>query len=140
MEISTQQDRLDLDLIHRYLAEQSYWARGIPRATLEQALRHSLCFGLYEAGRQLAFCRVITDYATYGYLSDLFVLPEAQGRGLGKALMAAVMAHPELQALRRFSLATSDAHSLYARFGFGAPAKPQTLMERYDPDIYLRSL
>lgn len=140
MEISTDPHRLDIGLIHHYLSEQSYWARAIPRATLEKALRHSLCFGLYEDGHQLAFCRVITDYATYGYLSDVFVLPEAQGRGLGKALVAAVMAHPDLQGLRRFALATSDAHQLYARHGFVAPAKPESLMERYDPDIYLRSL
>jgi GNAT superfamily N-acetyltransferase len=136
LRISSRLEALDLDMIHDFLANQSYWARGIPRATLERALRNSLCFGGFEGDRQVAFARVVTDRATFANLLDVFVLPTSRGRGYGKVLVAAVMAHPELQGLRRFMLATSDAHALYERFGFAPPARPQTLMERYVPDIY----
>jgi len=140
LRISSDAAELDVDLIHRYLAEESYWARGIPRATLERALQHSLCFGAYldaEAGTaQIGFARVITDYASFANLVDVFVLGAHRGKGYGKALMQAVFAHPQLQGLRRFTLATSDAHGLYARFGFTAPHRPETLMERFVADIY----
>lgn len=136
LEISTDKARLDLDLIHRFLSEQSTWASGIPRATVARSIANSLCFGGYLAGAQIAFARVISDEATYAYLVDVFVLPEQRGRGHSKALMAAVMAHPALQGLRRFGLATSSAHGLYTQFGFTPPAKPQTLMERLQPDVY----
>jgi len=136
LEISTDKSRLDQALIHRFLSEQSSWALGIPRATVERSIAHSLCFGGYADGAQVAFARVISDLATYAYLVDVFVLPEQRGRGYSKALMAAVMAHPDLQGLRRFALATSTAHGLYAPFGFAAPAKPQTLMEVLRPDVY----
>jgi len=85
---------------------------------------------------QVAFARVVSDYATFAYLGDVFVLPGHRGKGYGKALVAAVLAHPRLQGLRRFMLATRDAHALYARFGFAAPARPESLMERYQPDVY----
>jgi len=136
LDISTDPARLDVDLIHRFLSEQSTWAQGIPRATVERSIAHSLCFGGYLDGAQVAFARVVTDRATFAYLVDVFVLPRQRGRGHSKALMAAVLAHPELQGLRRFSLATSTAHGLYAQFGFTAPARPQTLMERLRPDAY----
>lgn len=137
LRISTERSELDVDLIHRFLSRETYWSKGIPRATVEQAIAGSLCFGGYLAGAgQVAFARVITDGATFGYLADVFVLPAHRGRGYSKQLMAAVMAHPQLQGLRRFLLATSDAHRLYAQFGFGAPAWPQTLMEILRPDIY----
>ena len=140
LRVSTDAAELDVDLIHRYLAEESYWARGIPRATLERALRHSLCFGAYLDGEdgpaQVAFARVVSDYATFANLLDVFVLAPHRGKGYSKMLMQAVFAHPQLQGLRRFTLATADAHGLYAQFGFTAPGKPQTLMERLAADIY----
>ncbi|HKR77924.1 MAG TPA: GNAT family N-acetyltransferase [Rhodanobacter sp.] len=139
LQVSTDKDRLDIGLIHRFLTAEAYWSRGIPRATVEQAIAGSLCFGGYLDGRQVAFARVVTDGATFGYLADVFVLPEHRGQGHSKALMAVVMAHPQLQGLRRFSLATSDAHGLYVGFGFTAPARPQTLMEKLDPDVYTRT-
>jgi len=136
LDISTDPARLDLGLIHRFLSEQSTWAQGIPRATVERSLRHSLNFGGYVDGAQVAFARVISDFATFAYLVDVFVVPEQRGRGHSKALMTAVLAHPDLQGLRRFMLATSTAAPLYAQFGFTPPAKPQALMERHDPDVY----
>lgn len=140
LQVSTDNDRLDIGLIHRFLSTEAYWSRGIPRATVERALAGSLCFGGYLDGRQVAFARVVTDGATFGYLADVFVLPELRGQGHAKTLIASVMAHPQLQGLRRFSLATSDAHGLYEAFGFSAPARPQTLMEKLDPDVYTRTL
>ena len=139
LQISTDKDQLDIELIHRFLSTEAYWSRGIPRATVERAIAGSLCFGGYIDGRQVAFARVVTDGATFGYLADVFVLPEHRGQGHAGTLTAAVMAHPQLQGLRRFSLATSDAHGLYAGFGFAAPARPQTLMEKLDPDVYTRA-
>lgn len=139
LQFSTDKDRLDVELIHRFLAIEAYWSRGIPRETVERAIAGSLCFGGYVDGRQVAFARVVTDGATFAYLADVFVLPEHRGQGHSKALMAVVMAHPQLQGLRRFSLATGDAHGLYAGFGFTAPARPQNLMEKLDQDIYTRA-
>ena len=139
LQVTTDKDRLDIGLIHRFLSTEAYWSRGIPRATVERAIAGSLCFGGYLDGRQVAFARVITDGATFGYLADVFVLPERRGQGHAKTLMASVMAHPKLQGLRRLSLATSDAHELYAAFGFAAPTRPQTLMEKLDPDVYTRA-
>jgi GNAT superfamily N-acetyltransferase len=136
LRISTDKSELNVPLIHQFLSEQSYWAKGIPRATVDKSIAHSLCFGGYLDGQQIAFARVVSDYATFANLVDVFVLPSERGKGYSKALMAAVFDHPELQGLRRFMLATSDAHSLYAQFGFTAPANPQALMERYFPTIY----
>jgi len=136
--ISTERDDMDVALIHRYLSETAYWSLGVPLATVQRAIAHSLCFGAFDGAAQVGFARVVTDRATFGYLADVFVLDSHKGRGVGKALMAAVLAHPELQGLRRFSLATRDAHGLYAQFGFAPPQRPQTLMERFDPDIYQR--
>ena len=136
MDITTDKSRLDIALIHRFLTEQSTWAQGIPLATVRKAIEHSLCFGGFVDGRQSAFARVISDRATFANLVDVFVLPEHRGRGHSKALMQAVLAHPELQGLRRFTLSTSTAHGLYAQFGFTPPLKPQTQMERFAPDVY----
>lgn len=138
LEISTDKDRLDVERIHRFLTSEAYWSRGIPRETVERAIAGSLCFGGYLDGHQVAFARVVTDGATFGYLADVFVLQEHRGQGHAKALMAAVMAHPKLQGLRRFTLAINDAHGLYASFGFTAPARPRTWMEKLDPDIYTK--
>ena len=134
--VSNNRQELDIALIHRFLSDDTAWARGIPRATVERAIEHSLCFGGYIDDAQVAFARVISDYATFANLVDVFVLPQYRGRGHGKSLMQAVMSHPQLQGLRRFTLATADAHGLYAEFGFTPPQRPQSLMERYFPHIY----
>ena len=136
--ISTDRTLLDIPLIHRYLSVESTWAQGISLSTVQRAIEHSLCFGGYRDGAQIAFARVITDRATFANLVDVFVLPEHRGKGYSKQLMHAITSHHSLQGLRRFTLATGDAHGLYAQFGFTAPLKPQTLMERYYPDIYQR--
>jgi ribosomal protein S18 acetylase RimI-like enzyme len=135
--VSTDPERLDFAAIHAFLAT-SYWAEGIPRKLLEKALRHSLCFGLYEGTRQIGLARVITDGATYAYLCDVYVLPEARGRGLGTWLMECVIAHPDLQGLRRFSLVTRDAHELYRPFGFTEIERPGAHMEISRPGLYKR--
>jgi GNAT superfamily N-acetyltransferase len=136
--VSTDPQRLDRALIQRFLAG-SYWAAGIPRDVVDRSIEGSLPFGLYEWDKQIGFARVVTDRATFAYLADVFVLPEHRGGGLGRWLVESVMAHPDLQGLRRFLLATRDAHRLYERFGFTPPLRPQTLMERFDPDIYRRA-
>lgn len=139
MRISTNSSEIDLVTAHRFLSEESTWARGIPFDTFQRAVSHSLCFGGFIGTEQVAFARVISDYATFANLVDVFVLPSHRGRGYSKLLMNAVISHPDLQGLRRFTLATSNAHGLYAAFGFTAPQKPHTLMERYDPLVYERS-
>ena len=139
LRISTDPADLDLALVHRFLSTEAYWSRGIPEATVARALANSLCFGAYLHGvGQVGFARVVTDQATFGYLADVFVLPEHRGRGYAKQLVAAVMAEPRLQGLRRVMLATADAHALYAGFGFHAPARPEVLMEIHRPDVYTR--
>lgn len=135
VEISTDPTRLDLDVIHGFLAT-SYWARGIPRDVVERAVANSLCFGAYDGKRQIGFARVITDRATYAYVSDVFVLDSHRRRGVGRRLMAAIMAHPDLQGLRRWTLFTRDAHGLYRRFGFGEPRHPDRLLEIFDEAPY----
>lgn len=128
-EISTDVTRLDRALIHRFLHDDSYWAKGVPRDIVDRAIDNSICFGLYRGADQVGFARVVTDRAAFAYLADVFVLPEHRGRGLGKRLIEAVMAHPDLQGVRRFILGTADAHSLYERFGFRALAEPERMME-----------
>ena len=134
--VTTEKADLDLRLIHKFLFERTTWAKGIPFATVQRAVENSLCFGGFVGESQVAFARVVSDYATFANLVDVFVLPEHRGKGYSKALMAAVLAHPELQGLRRFTLATADAHRLYAQYGFTSPRFPESLMERYDPGIY----
>jgi GNAT superfamily N-acetyltransferase len=138
LKITTNVAEMDIRAIHRFLCDESSWARGIPFETLERGIRHSLCFGAFSGGKQVAFARVITDEATFANLVDVFVLPAFRGLGYSKQLMAAVLAHPALQGLRRFTLATADAHGLYAQFGFTQPRTPQSLMERYFPDVYTK--
>ena len=136
LQINTDPDALDVAMIHGFLSTHSGWAKGIGEDLVRRAIANSLCFGGFLAGVQVAFARVITDRATFANLVDVFVLPEHRGNGFGVQLVAAVTAHPDLQGLRRFTLATSDAHALYARFGFAAPVSPGTLMEKYVPDLY----
>ena len=119
LEISTDRLRLDLDLIHRFLSEEAYWARGRPREATEQAIAGALCFGVYDGdGEQIGFARVVGDGATFGFLADVFVVAHARGAGVGKALLEAVVSHPEVRDLARLTLATDDAFELYARYGF----------------------
>ena len=139
MRISTDPAELDIGLIHRFLSEESYWARGIPRATLERALAHSVCVGGFLDDRQIAFARAVTDQATFAYLADVFVLPEHRGRGFGQRIVDALLADPRLQGLRRWHLVTRDMQRLYARSGFVALAEPERHMQRHDPGIYRRT-
>ena len=135
MLVTTDPARQDVDAIHAFLT-RAYWCEGIPRVIVERAVRHSLCFGVFEDAAQVGLARVVTDYATFAYLCDVYVLESHRGRGLGKWLIECVMAHPQLQGLRRFSLATRDAHQLYAPFGFQPLCEPDMQMERHKPDIY----
>ena len=128
--VSTDRDALDVALIHRFLSTQSTWARGIGIDLVRRSLDHSLCFGGYLGVEQVAFARVVTDRATFANLVDVFVLPAHRGRGYSVELMAAVMAHPDLQGLRRWALNTLDAHDRYRSFGWRSPAHPGRLMER----------
>ena len=128
---------VDLDVVHGFLSRDAYWCRGITRDRVERAARHSLCFSALLDGAQVGFARVVTDRATFGYLADVFVLPAHRGQGISQAMMAAILAHPELQGLRRFLLATSDAHGLYAKYQFTPIARPERFMERYRPDAHL---
>jgi GNAT superfamily N-acetyltransferase len=134
--ISTERDQLDTDLIHMYLSESSYWARGVPREVVVRSIAGALCFGVYRQRQQVGFGRIITDYATFAYLSDVFVLDEYKGRGLGKWLVECMLAHPDVQGLRRWLLMTEDAHGLYQQYGFQPLRRPEQAMEIHNPDIY----
>jgi len=136
--ISTDRGKLDRTVIHRFL-EGSYWAKGIPREIVERGIENSLCFGLYDGERQVGFARIISDLSTFAYLADVFVLESERGRGLGVWLIETIKDHPQLQGLRRWMLATADAHGLYRKFGFTALSRPERIMEITDPDIYTRS-
>jgi GNAT superfamily N-acetyltransferase len=133
--VSTERARLDRDAIHEFL-RGSYWAKGIPRELVDRSIDNSLCFGLYDGDRLVGFARVITDSATFAYLSDVFVLESHRGRGLGTWFMETVLSHPDLQNLRRWMLATADAHDLYRRVGFTALSKPERIMEKLLANAY----
>jgi GNAT superfamily N-acetyltransferase len=118
-EISTSRDRLDIARVHRFLSTETYWSPGVPREVVERSIANSLPFGVYAAdGEQVGFARVVTDYATFAWIADVYVEAEHRGHGLGKRLVAEILEHPELQGLRRWMLGTADAHELYRRFGF----------------------
>lgn len=140
LRISSDKSELDVSLIHEFLSERSHWARHIPLATMQKSIDHSLCFGGFVGTAQVAFARVVSDHATFAFLGDVFVLPLHRGKGYSKQLIEAVLAHPGLQGLRRFSLATTDAHGLYSRFGFTPLQKPQIHMELHRPAIYAPAL
>ena len=127
--------KLDRAVIAEFLAS-SYWAKGVPPATVEKSLSNSLCFALLDGDKQVGFARVISDYTTIAYLADVFVLPAYRGRGLSKWLMECIIGHPELQGLRRWMLATRDAHGLYEKFGFTPLKRPEVFMERHHPNVY----
>jgi GNAT superfamily N-acetyltransferase len=133
--ISTDPSRLDRSLVARFLAG-SYWAKGIPQEVVDRSIENSLCFGLYHGQKQLGFARVITDFATFAYLADVFVVETSRGEGLGVWLMEVIMGHARLQHLRRWMLVTRDAHGLYEKFGWRSLTNPERIMEIVDPDIY----
>ena len=135
LRVTTELDEMDFKAIHDFL-QKSYWSAGIPATLLSKALQNSLCFALLDNERTIGFARMVTDCATFGYLADVFIIQAYRGRGLSKQLMDAVVAHPQLQGLRRTMLATSDAHGLYEQYGFARIADPSMLMQKYDPAIY----
>ncbi len=137
-EISTDPARIDVSMVHGFLS-QSYWSLGIPLDVVRRGIENSVCFGIYRGTQQVGFARVITDRATFAYLADVFVLESHRGLGLSKWLMECIMAHPELQGLRRWMLATRDAHELYCKYGFTPLAKPERMMEKHDPEVYARN-
>jgi GNAT superfamily N-acetyltransferase len=128
IDISTDKARLNVPVIHRFLSEESYWARHIPLEVVARSIANSLCFGVYDEGQQVGFARVVTDYATFGYLADVFILPSHRGQGLSKQLMASIMQHEALQGIRRMMLVTQDAHGLYRQFGFQPVDPPANTM------------
>jgi GNAT superfamily N-acetyltransferase len=136
--VTTDKTRLDLQVIHGFL-RRSYWAAGIPFEVVEHSIRNSLTFGLFCGEEQVGFARVVSDRATFAYLADVFVTEGHRGRGLGGWLIGVVLSHPDLQGLRRWMLATADAHRLYERYGFAALKAPEIFMERNDPDVYKRN-
>lgn len=131
--VSTDNTRLDLRVIHDFLSNSSYWAAGRTLETVKRSIEHSLCFGLYEKEKQIGFARVVTDYATFAWVADVFVVDSYRGRGLGTWLIEVILAHPELQGFRRWTLATKDAHAIYRKFGFNELKRPERWMERRDP-------
>jgi GNAT superfamily N-acetyltransferase len=144
--ISTDNKRLDIRRIHDFVSNQSYWAKGRAIETVQRALDNSLNFGLYKDNQLIGFARVVTDYATFAWIADVFVLSEHRGQGLSKWMMEVILSHPEVQGFRRWVLATRDAHGLYARFGFIPLHRPERWMERPDlnmqesPDYWKKDL
>lgn len=135
-ELTVTDDRrtLDVDLIHELL-RTSYWAEGVPREVVSRSLEHSLCLGMYRGSEQIGFGRAVTDRATFAYLSDVFIVSAWRGRDLGSWLVQCFLEHPDLQGLRRWMLATRDAHGLYARHGFAGLERPDWFMEIVDPSV-----
>jgi GNAT superfamily N-acetyltransferase len=135
-QLSTDPNRMDLTVIHDFLAHQSYWAKNIPFEIVQKSVQNSLNFGVFQGETQIGYARVVTDFATFAYLGDVFVLPAFRGQGLSKWLMETVMNHPELQGLRRWMLLTADAHGLYQQFGWKPIEKPERYMEKSKPHFY----
>jgi GNAT superfamily N-acetyltransferase len=138
LEISADASRMDVDVIHAFLSQESYWAKNVPREVVERALEHTLCFGAFDGDAQVGFARVITDRATFAYLADVFVLPAYRGRGIARQIMTAIAEHPDLRGLRRWHLVTRDAHALYAQFGFTPIDVPERHMMKVVKDAYGR--
>ncbi len=134
--ISDDKSHLDVESIHNYLSEESYWSKGIPLKTVQDSIENSLCVGVFNNNKTIGFARIISDFATYAYLCDVFVLREFQGKGISKKLMSFVMQHPKLKGLRRWSLMTKDAHGVYAQFGWKQMSSPDNAMEINFPNIY----
>lgn len=138
--ITTDKRKINVSYTHRYLSTGSYWARHIPLEVVERSIEGSLCFVVLHEGGQVGFARVITDGATFAYLADVFIDPAHRGKGLSKRLMEAIMEHPSLQGLRRFLLATRDAHGLYGQYGFTPLTAPERWMQVHKPDVYPQPL
>lgn len=134
--ISTDKSKMDIETIHQYLSEESYWAKGIPKEIVEKSIANSFCFGVFYNDKQVGFAKVITDFTTIAYLGDLFILDEFRGLGLSKLLMENIMTHPELQGLRRWILLTADAHELYKKFGWNNIKEPAKWMEVHTKNPY----
>jgi len=134
-EITFDKSRMSVEAAHAFLS-QAYWSRGVPRSTVQKAFDNSICFAALAGSEQIGFARVVTDKATFAYLSDVYVLPAHRGKGVAKRMVEAIQRHPELQGLRRFMLATRDAHDLYAKFGFVPLSAPGMFMELHNPDAY----
>jgi len=133
--ITTDKEQMDFDVIHSFISN-SYWAKNIPRKTLQKAIQHSLCFAVLKGQQQVGFARLVTDTATYAYLADVFILEAHRELGLSKLLMDEIIVHPDLRGLRRMVLATRDAHGLYQKYGFTALANPNIFMEVWSPNVY----
>ena len=129
IQISTEKSQLNVKRIHDFLSNQSYWAKGRSLETVKQSIENSLCFGVYIDGQQVGFARVVTDYAVFAWIMDVFIDPNFRGQGLGKKLMQAITTHEKLQTLYRWGLATTDAHGLYEQFGFKPLGTPHKMME-----------
>jgi GNAT superfamily N-acetyltransferase len=127
---------MDVEAVHRYLCHESYWAKGIPLELVRRSIEGSLAFGLYRDGRQIGFCRFVTDRATFAYLCDVYVAEAERGRGLGRWMIESALGHPGLKGLRRMVLVTRDAHGMYAKLGFSALGKPEGYMELLRPKLY----
>lgn len=134
---SDDRNLVDINAVHYYLSTQSYWAKEIPFELVKKSIQNSLCFGVYKDGKQAGFARWVTDKSTFAYLCDVYIEEDFRGLGLSKKLMSLMMFHPDLQGLRTYCLATLDAHSLYAQFGFKPVATPEKLMEIRIQDIYI---
>jgi len=139
LRFSSDKSELDIDLIHTFLRDETAWAKGIAKATVERSIEGSLCFGVYLGSRQIGFARVVTDMATFGYLCDVFVLRQFRSRGYAKALMQHIFESDVMQGLRRIVLVTTEAHEVYRPFGFSALAHPERYMELHRPQAYSRS-
>jgi len=138
-EISLDPRRIDIDAVHAFL-RTSYWAQAIPREIVAKSVANSLCVGAFSGGTQIGFARLVTDCATFGYLADVYVLSEHRGQGIAKRMLTTLMAHPDVQGLRRLMLVTRDAQRLYAECGFTALAAPDRHMEKTDPETYRRAV
>jgi GNAT superfamily N-acetyltransferase len=136
--ISTDKSLLQINVVHHYLSNDSYWAANIPLETVQRSIEHSFCFGIYRNEQQVGFARVITDHATFAYLADVFILPQHRGKGLSKSMMHEIHDHPQLQGLRRWMLATRDAHDLYKQFGWQEITEEQRgrLMQKLFPYVF----
>ena len=134
-QISLDKNKLNFEVIYHYLSEDSYWAKGITVERLKKAIENSVCFGVYHNHEQAGFARVVTDSATFAYICDVLILPQFRGNGLSKWLIQTIVNHHEFQGLRRWSLATADAHGLYQQFGFTTISKPDRWMEIFTPYI-----
>lgn len=133
--VTTDKSKINVEIVHQFLS-QSYWAENIPIKTVQKSIDNSMCYSVLHQNTFIGFARVISDFATFAYLADVFIIPEQRGRGVSRWLMEVIMNHPELQGLRRFTLATRDAHGLYARFGFTPFDRPDRWMQKHNPTVY----